>query len=138
MIDSTRRRILLASSAAVAGTLLPRISTAQQRIVMNDASRLSATPVFSHWVVKPDPEEQLIAALRKELKTAASRKRPVAVGAARHSMGGQSLPRNGNAITFDIVRCEPDRAAHTFRVHAGTRWHQVIDALDRIGESRPP
>jgi len=135
MIDGTRRRILLASSAAAAGALLPRIATAQQRIVMNDASRLSATPVFSHWVVKPDPEEQLIAALRKELKTAASRKRPVAVGAARHSMGGQSLPRNGNAITFDIVRCEPDRAAHTFRVHAGTRWHQVIDALDRIGES---
>jgi FAD/FMN-containing dehydrogenase len=135
MIHRQRRRLLLASSAIAAGTLLPRVPAAQQRIVMNDASRLSPTPVFGHWVVKPNSEEKLVAALRRELKAAASKKRPVAVGAARHSMGGQSLPRNGLAITFDIARCEPDAAARTFRVHGGTRWHQVIEALDRRGES---
>jgi FAD/FMN-containing dehydrogenase len=135
VILRSRRRFLLASSAFAAGTLLPRIPAAQQRIVMNDASRLSPTPVFTHWIAKPEPEVQFIANLRRELKAAASRSRPVVVGAARHSMGGQSLPRNGTAITFDINRCEPDRASRTFRVHAGTRWYQVIDALDRIGQS---
>jgi FAD/FMN-containing dehydrogenase len=135
MVDRKRRRLLLGSSAIAAGTLLPRGATAQQRIVMNDASRLSPTPVFRHWIVKPDPEERLIAALRSELKAAASQKRPIAVGAARHSMGGQSLPRNGLAISFDVARCEPNNISRTFRVHGGTRWHQVIEALDAGGES---
>jgi len=99
MVDRRRRRILIASSAVAGGALLPRIPAAQQRIVMNDASRLSPTPVFSHWIVRPNPEEQIIATLRKELKAAASRGRPVVVGAARHSMGGQSLARNGTRGT---------------------------------------
>jgi FAD/FMN-containing dehydrogenase len=135
MANRERRRLLLGSPAIAAGILLPRIAAAQQRIVMNDASRLSPTPVFRHWVVKPDPEEKLIAALRRELKAAASQRRPIAVGAARHSMGGQSLPRNGLAISFDIPRCEPDKASRTFRVHGGARWHQVIELLDAGGES---
>ena len=135
MVHRARRRLLLASSAAAASALLPRVPAAQQRIVMNDASRLSPTPVFKHWIVKPDAEEALVASLRRELKAAASEKRPIAVGAARHSMGGQSLPRNGHAITFDILRCEPDRAAGTSRVHAGTRWYQVVEVLDKAGYS---
>ena len=135
MVDRERRRLLLSSSAIAAGALLPGVAAAQQRIVMNDASRLSPTPVFKHWIVKPDPEEKLIAALRRELKAAASQRRPIAAGAARHSMGGQSLPRNGVAISFDIARCEPDSASSTFRVHGGARWHQVIEVLDGSGRS---
>jgi FAD/FMN-containing dehydrogenase len=50
-------------------------------------------------------------------------------------MGGQSLPRDGLAITVKSARCEADRSAKTFRVDAGTRWHHVIAALDRIGFS---
>ena len=50
-------------------------------------------------------------------------------------MGGQSLPRNGQAITLDLNICEPDRARKTFRVHAGTRWYQVIEHLAKIGFS---
>jgi FAD/FMN-containing dehydrogenase len=135
MVQRKRRRLLLGSSAIAAVALLPRAAAAQQRIVMNDASRLSPTPVFRHWVVKQDAEAGLVEALRRELKSAASEKRPIAVGAARHSMGGQSLPRNGLAISFDIDRCEPDRAAGSFRVHAGTRWYQVVETLDRAGFS---
>jgi FAD/FMN-containing dehydrogenase len=135
MLDRSRRRLLLASSGAAAGALLPRLVTAQQRITMNDASRLSLTPVFKHRIVKPDTEAQLIAGLRRELKAAASLHRPVAVGAARHSMGGQSLPRNGTALTFDIARCELDRVSRTYRVHAGTRWYQAVQVLDAAGQS---
>ena len=135
MIDPSRRSLLIGAASVAAGTFAPTLARGEQRIVMNDASRLSSTPVFSHWIVKDDPEAAILARLRNELKEAAARKRPLVVGAARHSMGGQSLPRNGTAVSFEINRCEPDRAAKTFRVHAGTRWYQVIESLDAIGWS---
>src|SRR5690606_41504227 len=40
--------------------------------------------------------DDLIARLRAELKEAAAAKRPVTAAVARHSMGGQSLPRDGD------------------------------------------
>lgn len=135
MTDQQRRKLVLTSSAVALGASLPGAVRAQQRIVMNDASGLSPTPVFSHRVLRQDSEEQLIAALRAELKAAASQGRPVVVGAARHSMGGQSLARNGTAITFAAPKCEPDTAARVFRVQAGTRWHEVIQVLDPIHQS---
>ncbi len=135
MLDPNRRTLLAAAAAVAPAALLPEAVQAEPRIVMNDASRLSPTPVFRHWVVPPDPEAQTIAALRDALHAAAKQRRPVVVGAARHSMGGQSLARNGLGITFASERCEVDRAAGTARVHAGTRWHQVIAALDAQGLS---
>ena len=79
-------------------------------------------------------------ALRAQLKTAAAEGRPVSVGAARHSMGGQALVRAGVAMTFDVKPgaeswIEVDRAARTYRVAAGARWRQVIAALDPLGFS---
>jgi FAD/FMN-containing dehydrogenase len=128
--------MLVKGTAAVAAmALAPKAARGQTRTIINDASRLNPTPVFTHWIAKREPEQEFIARLRQELKDAEAQKRPVCVGAARHSMGGQSLPRNGTALTFDVNRCEPDRAAKTFRVHAGTRWFEVIDHLDKIGFS---
>lgn len=135
MIDLERRRLVMATSAVVAGAVLPAAANVQQRIVMNDASGLSPTPVFSHRILKHDSEDNLVATLRAELKSAASQNRPVVVGAARHSMGGQSLARNGAAITFAAPSCEVDRSARVFRVQAGTRWHEAIQVLDRLGGS---
>ncbi|MEM8537032.1 MAG: FAD-binding oxidoreductase, partial [Pseudomonadota bacterium] len=57
------------------------------------------------------------------------------VGAARHSMGGQAIPRNGTAVSFDNGAVEIDSAARRFRCHAGARWSQVIAALDPAGLS---
>lgn len=134
MIDFSRRDLLAGlGSSALALSVPPGF--AQQRIVLNDASRLNPVPVASHWVAHGGSEAEVIARLRKELKQAASAKRPVCVSAARHSMGGQSLPRHGHAITLDLDICEADRAKKTFRTHAGTRWHQVIEHLDKIGFS---
>ncbi len=86
-------------------------------------------------MVKPDEEADFIARLRQELKEAAAAKRPVAIGAARHSMGGQSIPRDGTAVTLEPGRCEPDTPAKTYRADGGVRWKQVIATLDRIGFS---
>lgn len=102
---------------------------------MNDASGLSATPIRKHIVMTEDPGEALVAALRAELAEARAEGRPVAIGAARHSMGGQAIPRAGHAITFDNGFVEPDTAGGTFRCHAGARWSQVIATLDPLGLS---
>jgi FAD/FMN-containing dehydrogenase len=144
-IDRRKTLSLLGATAAMASaprplgaqvtTQLPTQPLNRARVVLNDASRLSATPVNRHWIVKPNDSVDLIASLRAELKVAAGDKRPVSVSAARHSMGGQSLPRNGTAITLALNSIEPDTKAKTYQTHAGTRWSQIIGALDKIGHS---
>ncbi|MBL9055074.1 MAG: FAD-binding oxidoreductase, partial [Rhodobacteraceae bacterium] len=110
----TRRAVLVGAGAAlgVAGTRafgpqapvldgVPLIVPQGGAAVLNDASLLSETPIFRHIVLRDDPGEVLLAALRAELREAAAAGRPVNLAAARHSMGGQSIPREGHAITFD-------------------------------------
>jgi FAD/FMN-containing dehydrogenase len=99
--------------------------------VLNDASLLSETPIFKHITVT-DPNA-ILTTLRAELKAAEAEGRPVNIGAARHSMGGQAIPRGGHAITFDTPSVSV--AGDIYRVQAGTRWHQVIAALDPLGLS---
>lgn len=108
---------------------------ASSAVVMNDASGLSATPIHKHLILTENADDALIAALRRELAEASSEGRPVNVGAARHSMGGQAIPRQGTALTFDNGALELDSANRTYRVHAGARWSQVIAALDPQGWS---
>ena len=103
--------------------------------VLNDASLLSETPIFKHVIVKDPSSDALIATLRAELTAAEAADRPVNLAAARHSMGGQSIPRDGHAITLDAPFVSHDTGAETYRVQAGTRWHHVITALDPLGLS---
>jgi FAD/FMN-containing dehydrogenase len=103
--------------------------------LMNDASLLSPTPVARHVVLGEDPGEALVTRLRAELAEAAADGRPVNIGAARHSMGAQAIPRDGHAITLDSRFIEPDTSAGTFRCHPGIRWSQVIASLDALGFS---
>jgi FAD/FMN-containing dehydrogenase len=100
---------------------------------LNDASLLSETPIFRHVVVQAPAGDAMVAALRAELKEAEAAGRPVNIGAARHSMGGQAIPAGGHAITLDAPLVEAE--GEVYRVQAGTRWHQVIAALDPLGLS---
>jgi FAD/FMN-containing dehydrogenase len=102
---------------------------------LNDASLLSETPVSAHVIVTEDPGEVLVDILRSEMRAAAAEGRSVNIGAARHSMGGQAIPRGGRALTLKSGFVEVDSAAQTYRVQAGVRWHQVIAALDPLGLS---
>jgi hypothetical protein len=115
-----------------AGVIVP---PAPGDTLMNDASLLSPTPVARHVVLTEDPGEALVARLRAELAEAVLDGRPVNIGAARHSMGAQAIPRDGHAITLDSRFLEPDTAAGTYRVHAGMRWADVIATLDPLGFS---
>ena len=72
--------------------------------------------------------------LRALLKDAAAEGRPVCIGGARHSMGGQSLMRDGFAASLG-GRIEPDTARRIVRVSGGARWREVIAALDPLGFS---
>lgn len=103
-------------------------------LVLNDASLLSPTPIASH--VRPGGSgDVLVDAFRTELSAAQRAGRPVNVGAARHSMGGQAIPRNGTAITVDNAAIELDTGNRTYRVNGGARWADVIAALDPAGFS---
>jgi FAD/FMN-containing dehydrogenase len=110
-------------------------AAAEPRTIINDASRLNPTPVAKHISLKSPPLDELVARVRAEIKEAAADRRPVAVGVARHSMGGQSLPRNGTAISLDGGPIQLDTANKTYRTGAGARWSHVITALDPAGFS---
>jgi FAD/FMN-containing dehydrogenase len=127
------RRTFLRAAAATAVLPLAKLSRtdAAQRTVLNDASRLSPTPVAKHvTIAKPQAFDEVIARVRAELKEAAAEKRPVAASVARHSMGGQSLAHDGTAISLDGGPLEMDTAAKTYRTSAGNRWWDVIRILD--------
>jgi FAD/FMN-containing dehydrogenase len=132
----TRRRFL---RAAAATAILPLAASsrarAEQRTILNDASRLNPTPVVRHVTLAKPGRDDLIARIRVELKEAAEAKRPVTAAVARHSMGGQSLARDGTAITLDGGPLEIDTAEKTYRTSAANRWRDVIRMLDPRGFS---
>jgi FAD/FMN-containing dehydrogenase len=136
------RRIFLASGAASAA-LLSHVAPAQtiaaegksRPLLLNDASGLNPVPVARNWIVRSSDEQHFIDELRSLLKEATREGKPVCFGGARHSMGGQSLVRDGFAASIAAPSCLPDAAARTYRVRSGTRWRDVIEALDPLGFS---
>lgn len=131
----SRRSLIASALATAAAAAVPSVARADGVAVLNDASRLNPTPTARHFVVQPDGEAIVIERLRAELRDAAAARRPVALGIARHSMGGQSLARGGTALTFEAAACSPDSAAGVVRCRAGTRWRDVIATLDPLGLS---
>ena len=146
MAKLTRRAAVFGAGAAVGavatGLTVARLPDARgaapvaqtaQGTFLNDASGLSPTPVHKHITLTQDPGSALVDALRSEMRAARSEGRSVNIGAARHSMGAQAIPRSGHAVSFDNGLVQADIANGTARVHAGARWSQVIAALDPMG-----
>jgi FAD/FMN-containing dehydrogenase len=144
----TRRAWLLGASAGLGalaarqcllptndpGPLFPDPGTATQAGVLDDASQLSPTPVASHITINEDPKAA-VERIRAAMAEARAAGRPFIASAARHSMGGQSLAKDGTVATLDQQWLEADTARKTYRVAAGTRWSTVIRKLDAIGFS---
>ena len=146
MGQMTRRAALLAGGMLLGGFAGARLTSKVPPIsgttslqptggegTLNDASLLNETPVAKHIVLRENPGDALIRRIREEIDTAREDGRPFNIGAARHSMGGHAIPRDGNAVTFNSGFMELDSAAETYRVHAGARWSQVIAGLDPLG-----
>jgi FAD/FMN-containing dehydrogenase len=137
---SVSRRRFLAGSAALAALSSSRAQAAVRRapsapFMLDDASRLNATPIARQALLTSSEDARLLRELRATLGEAATEGRPIAFGGARHSMGGQSLPRNGIAASFAAAAIEPDTKERIYRVSAGARWRDVIRVLDPIGFS---
>ncbi len=145
-----RRSLLVGAGAALGAWGVHRLHTTGQPgrpeipagetptgggVLLNDASALSQTPVARHLTLSRRPDDGFLAALRAELAECRQSGRPFAASAARHSMGGHSLPRGGTAVTLAQDALDADTAAGTYRVAAGTRWHTVVQRLDALGFS---
>jgi FAD/FMN-containing dehydrogenase len=142
----TRRALLLGASAGIGavagGRWLRPTSDAGPRfpvpvrgaVVLDDASQLSPTPVASHVTIGEEPR-LAVERIRAALAEARAAGRPFVASTARHSMGGQSLARDGTVVTLDQQWLEADSARKSYRVAAGTRWSTVIAKLDAIGFS---
>ena len=132
----SRRSVLKGglATALVCGRL-PARAEFSPRPIINDASRLNPTPVARHIALKAAPSNDLVGRIRQEIAAAVAEKRPFAIGTARHSMGGQSIPKDGVAITLTGGHIDIDSAQMTYRVGAGMRWFEVIRELDGHGFS---
>lgn len=146
MGELTRRTVLLAGGAILGGIGGARLAsdippvTGTKRLgptgaenTLNDASLLNETPIFRHIVTEENPNEGLIRRIRNEINAARDEGRPFNIGAARHSMGGHAIPRDGHAMTFTSGFTELDTDSGVYRAHAGARWSQIIAALDPQG-----
>jgi hypothetical protein len=124
-----------AKNPSMDGTTSLQPNAAPQTV--NDASGLSQTRVAKHITIRQDTRDTLISELRAEFKAARAERRPVAIAAARHSMGGQSIPVNGSAYTYQLDRpvIELDSANSSYRTSAGARWSDIIAHLDPRGFS---
>src|SRR5688572_2483236 len=112
----TRRAVLIGAAAGVGalagrsflptsahGPLFPdgTIGASPGGVVLNDASELSPTPVTSHVSITKESKTEVVDRVRKALDEARAAGRPLVASTARHSMGGQSLARNGTVVTLD-------------------------------------
>jgi len=135
-LTPSRRSLLKGGLAAALVSAGSRARAAfSPRPIINDASRLNPTAVARHIALKASPSDNLAGRIRQEIAAAAAEGRPFAIGTARHSMGGQSIPRDGIAITLTGGHVDIDSARMTYRVGAGMRWSEVIQALDTKGFS---
>lgn len=125
----------LSRDAAPKGLPFPAGTDAEPDKVLNDASLLSPTPVSKHIVMREDPKQALVDAIRNEIAEAKAQGRPFIASAARHSMGGQSLAEDGTVVTMDQDWFDPDSESGICRVAAGLRWATAIAKMDAIGFS---
>ena len=101
------RRTFIAGAASAATLGFPGAAAAKRKsktadaLVLNDASKLNPVRVARHAIVRAGSDQDLIESLRALLREAAAEGRPVCAGGARHSMGGQSLVRDGFAASFE-------------------------------------
>jgi FAD/FMN-containing dehydrogenase len=117
------------------GPAFPEAPAAAPAGVLDDASQLSPTPVAAHVTIQEAPRAGAVERIRAALAEARAARRPFIASAARHSMGGQSLARDGTVVTLDQQWLEADTSRRIYRVAAGARWSTVIAGLDRIGFS---
>ena len=101
----------------------------------DDASAMNATPVAQIWDIpsnRETGERQLAALVRRAEREGVA----VSVAGARHSMGGQTIARNGivvNMLPFRAMKL--DEARDVLHVQAGALWSDILPYLNARGRS---
>jgi FAD/FMN-containing dehydrogenase len=102
---------------------------------VDDASRLNRTHVAETWSI-PSDRESAERQLRELIDRARQQNLHVAIGGARHSMGGHTITPEG--VVIDMLpfnHMELDAKRQILHVGAGARWSQIIPYLDARGFS---
>jgi FAD/FMN-containing dehydrogenase len=152
MTKGTKRAFLIGAGTALAGMGLWRFASGSMNSrgpafpvfdsfvsakgnILNDASQLEPTEIKNLVLLNARVEGAFIHQLRGMIRSAGEQNHPLIASTARHSMGGQSIPDKGVAVSLVQSWIEPNVGARTYRVGAGTRWQTVIKELDKIGFS---
>jgi hypothetical protein len=109
-IRPTRRDLVGGALSLAASAACAPAGLAEQRTILNDASRLNPTPVAKHWPVRIGERDEFIARLRSELAEAA------VVAAVDHA--DASLVSMGR--WFTVARSEHSGIAR--KLYAGGAW----------------
>lgn len=103
--------------------------------MIDDASRLNATPVAEVWRIPVD-EEKVEKQIADLLRRAREERRSVSIAGARHTMGGHTFYPGGIVIdTLPMKQMSLDAARNILTVQAGARWSDIIPYLDKRGRS---
>ena len=102
---------------------------------IDDASGLNATPVAEIVECPADAAtaERELAALVERARTSG---RPISIGGARHSMGGQTIQAGGITLNMRPFRAmDLDEAQDLLHVGSGALWSEVLAYLNSRGRS---
>ena len=118
-------KIFLLSVGPLSATSPPAMIT-----TINDASRLNQTPIFGIITVQSETD------IRNALQLAREKKIKVSISGKRHSMGGQSLQKNGIVLdmtSFNQIHLDKEKKVLT--AQSGATWAQIQQLLDKDGLS---
>jgi FAD/FMN-containing dehydrogenase len=107
---------------------------AAPRTLLDDASRLNPTPVRGVAFADASPEVTADRLAPLLARIAAGQEPALAISGARHSMGGQSLLRDGwvlDGLPLNGMALDP--AAGVLGVGGGATWRDIIPALNAQG-----
>ncbi len=108
--------------------------TVAPQALLDDASRLNPTPVRGVIFAgsSTTSTSEVVTPLLRRI--AEGQDPPLAVCGVRHSMGGQSLLRDGWVLDMQPLRgVVPDTTNRVMRVGAGATWRDVIPVLNAAG-----
>lgn len=101
----------------------------------NDASGLSLTKVDSIIDV-PNSRAEIVEQLKEILKYAKSKKIPISIAGAKHSMGGHTMYPNGIVINMRPYNgIQIDTINNILTIGSGALWEDAINYLDKFNKS---
>jgi len=101
----------------------------------DDASRLNRTKIDSLMVI-PSDSSMAIERLREIFRYAQQMNLKISIAGARHSMGGQTIAKDGILIDMrPFRRMILDEKENILRVQAGALWSEIIPFLNQKNRS---